>query len=67
MIGIEEEEAQLKGPKNVSTKPKRKFPDLKKKITIKVLEAHRIPSRLDQKRKSPHSKGYHRNTAHRNN
>ena len=54
IIGVEEEELQLKGTENIFNKIiEENFPNLKKDIPMKVQEAYRIPNRLDQK-KSPH-------------
>ena len=55
IIGIEEgEDLQLKGPENIFNKIiEENFPNLKKELPIKVLEAYRTPNKLDQKRKSP--------------
>ena len=52
IIGGEEgEELQLKGPENIFNKTiEENFPNLKKDISMKVQEAYRTPSRLDQKK-----------------
>ena len=47
IIGIEEnEDSQLKAPEN----HRRKLPNLKKEMAIKVQEAYRTPNKWDQKR-----------------
>jgi hypothetical protein len=49
IIGIEEnEDSQLKAPEN----HRRKLPNLKKEMAIKVQEAYKTPNKWDQKRKS---------------
>ena len=54
IIGVEEEDLQLKGPENIFTKiNEENFPNLKKDIPMKVQEAYRTPSRLDQEKASP--------------
>ena len=54
LIRIEEnEDSQLKRPKNVFYKIiEENFPDLKKEMSIKVQEAYRTPNKWNQKRKS---------------
>ena len=54
IIGVEEEELQLKGPENIFNKIiEENFPNLKKDIPMKVQETYRTPNRLDQKKPSP--------------
>ena len=44
---------QLKGTENIFNKIiEEKFPNLKKKMPINILEAYRTPNRLDQKRRT---------------
>ena len=52
LIKIEEnEDSQLKRPKNVFYKIiEENFPDLKKEMSIKVQEAYRTPNKWDQKK-----------------
>ena len=52
IIGIEEgEESQLKGPENIFNKiTEELFPNLKIRMVIKVQEAYKTPSTLDQKK-----------------
>ena len=52
LIRIEEnEDSQLKRPKNVFYKIiEENFPDLKKEMSIKVQEAYRTPNKWDQKK-----------------
>jgi len=55
IIGIEEEkETQVKGTENIFNKSiEENFPNLKKKVLIKVEEPYRTPNRQNQKRHSP--------------
>lgn len=52
IIVIEErEESPLKGTENIFNKTiEEKFPNLKKDMPIKILEAYRTPNRLDPKK-----------------
>ena len=51
IIGVEEEELQLKGPENIFNKIiEENFSNLNKEIPMKVQEAYRTPNRLDQKK-----------------
>jgi hypothetical protein len=54
IIGIEEsEDSQLKGPVNIFNKiVGENFPNLKKKMHMKIQETYRTPNRLDQNRNS---------------
>ena len=50
IMGVEEEEFQLKGPENIFNKIlEENFLNLKKDILMKVKEAYRTPNRLDKK------------------
>ena len=55
IIGIEEwEETQVKGPENIFNKIiEENFPNLKKRVPVKLQKANRAPNRLDQKTNSP--------------
>jgi hypothetical protein len=53
-MGIEEEEVQAKGMRNIVNKIiTENFPNLEKTMPIKVQEASRTPNRLDQNRTTP--------------
>jgi hypothetical protein len=54
IIGVDEnDDFQRKGPGNIFNKiTEGNFPNLKKEMPINIQEAHRTPSRLDQKRNS---------------
>ena len=54
IIGVDEnEDFQLKGPKNIFNKiVEENFPNLKKEIHLNIQEAYRTSNRLDQKRNS---------------
>ena len=56
IIGIEEEDSQLKGPEKIFNKIiEEKFPNLKKEMPMNIQETYRTTNRVDQKRKSfPH-------------
>ena len=53
IIGIEEEDPQLKGSENIFNKiTEGNFPNMKKDMPIKVQNSNSTPNRLDQKRKT---------------
>jgi hypothetical protein len=58
IIRIEEnEDSQIKGPKNVFNKIiEVNFPNIQKEMDIKVQETYRTPNKWDQKRKSSYHK-----------
>ena len=54
IVGIEEEDAQFKGPANIFNRIiEENVYVLKKEMAINVQEVYRTPNRLDQKRKCP--------------
>jgi hypothetical protein len=54
IMGIEEEEVQAKGIRNIFNKIiTENFPNLEKAMPIQVQEASRTPNRLDQTRTTP--------------
>jgi hypothetical protein len=54
IMGIEEEEVQAKGIRNMFNKIiTENFPNLEKAMPIQVQEASRTPTRLDQNRTTP--------------
>jgi hypothetical protein len=54
IMGIEEEEVQAKGIRNMFNKIiTENFPNLEKAMPIQVQEASRTPNRLDQTRTTP--------------
>jgi hypothetical protein len=53
IIGVDENDFQLKGPANNFNKIiEENFPKLKKEMPMNIQEAYRTPSRLDKKRNS---------------
>ena len=70
IIGIEEEEVQLKVPENFFNKIiEEKFPNLKKEMPIKVQEAHRNTRQtgLENKVSLPHNNQNNKHTEERKN
>jgi hypothetical protein len=53
IIGIKEcEESQLQGPEEIFNRiVEEDFSNIKKKMPVNIVEAYRMPNRLDQKRK----------------
>jgi hypothetical protein len=53
IIGVDDNDFQLKGPANIFNKIiEENFSNLKKEMTMSIQEAYRTPNRLDQKRNS---------------
>jgi hypothetical protein len=55
IIGIENNDSQLKGPENVFNTIIENFPKPEKEVTINAQEACKTANKLDQKRKPSHN------------